>query len=73
MIKFIIEIEGQNQPDLIESLDEARKILVSGGCHLNMTGSTNVYMKPATEKDENEFRRQFSAAHPKPAAPWKTQ
>lgn len=69
-MKFIIEIEGRTQPELIHSLDEARKTLVSGACYLNVSGCTNVQMKPATDADENEFRAQYAAAHPQPLADW---
>lgn len=69
-MKFLIEIEGHDQPALIHSLDEARKTLVGGGCYLNVGGCTNVIMKPASQADEDEFRRQHAAAHPAPAARW---
>ena len=67
---FILEIGGSTQPDLIHSLDEARKTLIQGGCYLNVSGCTNVVMKPATSKDEDEFRRQFEEAHPRPKGRW---
>jgi hypothetical protein len=70
LLKFLIEIEGNTQPDLIHSLDECRKTLVSGGCFLNVGGCTNAVMKPADDEVEDEFRRQFAAAHPHPAASW---
>jgi hypothetical protein len=69
-MKFIIEISGRTQPDLIHSLDEARKTLVGGGCFLNVSGCTNVVMKPASNADEDEFRQLYAAAHPRPAANW---
>lgn len=69
-MKFLIEVEGRTQPDLIHSLDEVRKVLVVGGCYLNVAGCTNAHLRPATEEDEEEFRRQYAAAHPRPAAKW---
>lgn len=71
LLKFLIEIEGNTQPELIHSLDECRKRLVEGGCFLNVGGCINAFMKPATDEVEDEFRRQFAAAHPQPAASWK--
>jgi hypothetical protein len=69
-MKFLIEVSGRDQPDLIHSLDEARKTLIAGGCFLNVCGCTNVVMKPATDADEAEWRRQYRDSHPKPAARW---
>lgn len=69
-MKFLIEIEGHTQPELIHSLDECRKTLMQGGCFVNVGGCTNALMKPATKADEDEFRLQFAAANPRPAAPW---
>lgn len=69
-MNFIIEIGGATQPDLIRALDEARKRLVEGGCYLNVGGCTDVKMRPLTDKDEDEFRRQYAEAHPKPTAYW---
>lgn len=69
-MKFLIEIGGKTQPELIHSLDEARKTLIQGGCFLNVGGCTEVVMKPATTEDEDEFRRQHTQANPRPGAPW---
>jgi hypothetical protein len=51
-------------------LDEVRKVLVSGGCYLNVCGCTNARLNPASIRDENEFRRQYADAHPNPKAGW---
>ena len=69
-MKFLIEIGGKTQPELIHSLDEARKSLVGGICHLNVCGCTDVIMSPATAEDEDEFRRQYVEAHPTPTTIW---
>ncbi len=67
-LKFLIEIEGDTQPELIHSLDECRKTLVEGGCFLNVGGCTNAHMKPASDAVEDEYRKQHADAHPRPAA-----
>jgi len=69
-VKFLIEIGGDTQPELIHSLDEARKTLVGGGCYLNVAGCTDVKLTPASAADEDEFRRQYASAHPTPKARW---
>lgn len=70
LLKFLIEIEGNTQPDLIHSLDECRKVLMNGGCFLNVGGCTNAHMKPASDEVEDEYRRLWVAANPKATAPW---
>jgi len=69
-MKFLIEIGGATQPDLIRALDEARKQLVGGGCHLNVGGCVDVKLCPATTADAEEFYRQYQEAHPKATAYW---
>ena len=69
-LKFLIEIEGDDQPGLIHSLDECRKTLVAGGCFLNVSGCTNAHMKPANDAVEDAYREQHADAHPRPAARW---
>lgn len=69
-MKFLIEIGGATQPDLIRALDTARARLIEGGCFLNQGGCTEVVMRPATDADEDEFRTQFRDAHPKPTVGW---
>lgn len=69
-MKFTIEIEGNTQPELMHSLDEARNHLIQGGCYLNVCGCTNVVMRPSDNESEEEFRRQYWEAHPRPAIAW---
>lgn len=70
-MKFIIEIEANTQPGLIESLNIAKQRLVLGGCYVNQCHSTgSVKMKPADTMSEDEFQQQFHDAHPKPKAKW---
>lgn len=59
-MEFLIEIKGNTQPELMHSLDEARKQLISGGCYLNVCGCINVTLKPKTDEDEDEFRRLYA-------------
>jgi hypothetical protein len=68
-MKFTIVIEGETPTQLIDSLDEARKTLISGGCYLNVGGVVNVLMKPESEQTAEEFRGHYRAAHPR-AASW---
>jgi hypothetical protein len=69
-MKFLIEIAGGDATALIRSLDHARQHLLSGGCYLNVGGSVDVKMRPENEDTEEEFRRQYAEAHPKPARSW---
>ena len=64
LLKFLVEIEGNTQPELIHSLDEIRNVLISGGCFLNVCGCTNAKLKPASDDVEDEYRRQWADAHP---------
>lgn len=69
-MKFSITIGGNSQPALIDALNEARKALVDGRCHINSSGSVEVVMGPADAETEAKFRRQHQAAHPRATAPW---
>jgi len=70
MMKFLIEIEGRTAVDLIHSLDEVRKTLVSGAAHLNVGGCTNALLMPANAESREEFYQQWSEAHPRATESW---
>lgn len=64
-MKFLITIEANTQPKLIEALDAVRARLVEGGCFLNVDSSYGIaVLKPADDASEGEFRKQYLAAHP---------
>ena len=71
-MRFVIEIGGETQPELIGSLDAARERLIEGACYLNICGTRDVRMRPADPESEAQFRHNYEAAHPKPTAPWTT-
>ena len=67
---FSITIGGDDQPALIRAIDEARKALMDGRCHVGMCGCVDVVMGPSDNDTEAEFRRQYQAAHPQTSTPW---
>jgi hypothetical protein len=66
-MKFLIEIVGDTQPELLRSLEECSKRLRSGGCYL-YRGS--VTMEPSSYITEDEFHQQHAASHPQRTMPW---
>lgn len=71
-MKFHIEIEADQQPGLIDALDEAREALTTGAAWRNISaGSYRLRLTPNDQETQNELWRQKEAAHPKPAAPWR--
>ena len=76
-MKFIIEITGATQPELMEGLDHASRLIESGDARATSVKGVvvgyeryQVAVRPADSESGQELARQFAAAHPRPAAQW---
>ena len=69
-MRFLIEIEGKTQPEVMQSLEAVRKQLTLGGCYLNVCGCTNAILNPEDELTRDKWYKLYTESHPKPQASW---
>jgi hypothetical protein len=70
IMRFLIEIEGKTQPEVMHSLEAVREQMSLGGCYLNVCGCTNAILKPANEATRDQWYKLYDESHPKPQAAW---